>query len=138
MSKLIEEFKSEHAALVSLLIEIKRLDVHSKETRIKLLKAKNHLLTHLEKEDHYPVLRKASEGSHNIKRKLTHFGRDMEDITGFVRYFFRRLENESYTPPEFSHDFSQLLSLLLGRISREENILYPMYEEYLYQKTILA
>jgi hemerythrin-like domain-containing protein len=70
MSKLIEEFKSEHAALVSLLIEIKRLDVHSKETRIKLLKAKNHLLTHLEKEDHnlYPVLRKASEGSHNIKR----------------------------------------------------------------------
>lgn len=130
MNALIVQLKSEHNALISLLNNVQKLGVNSAESKAMLTKAKNALLAHLKKEDGdlYPILRKASDKDETIRRQLNNFGKDMEDISKFIFKFFDNIENDKYSQLEYGRDFGKLISLLSARISREENILYPLYE----------
>ena len=130
MNALINQLRNEHAVLVESLGSVQNVGVGSAESKQMLLKAKSALLAHLGKEDKelYPVLKKAGMTDQNIQRKLDSFGKDMNEITGFVLKFFENIENDKYSQLEFARDFGKMVSLLSGRISREENILYPLYE----------
>jgi len=83
MSKLVEDLKKDHTALVKLLDEIKVLGTASPEGKNKLQQVKTGLLAHLAKEDKelYPVLKKAAEKDAKLKSLLDLFAKDMDGIS---------------------------------------------------------
>lgn len=130
MSNLVERLKSDHQVLSKLLVEIKEMGVGTDASKQKLMQAKSALLNHLGQEDKelYPVLKKAAANNEDINRKLTSFGKDMEEITQFVLEFFDNVEKDTYSRMDYAKNFGKLIAVLSGRISREENVLYPLYE----------
>ena len=130
MSQLIQYLKSEHHALVEILKRVQVIGPSQSESKQLLLEAKRALLAHLKKEDLvlYPKLKEAAKQNEEIDRKVNNFGKDMEEITKFTLQFFDKMENNQYSPIEYAKDFGKLVTILSSRISREENILYPLYE----------
>lgn len=130
MSRLIIDLKSEHRALVEILKKVQIAGPSKEESKQLLLDAKKALLAHLHKEDLelYPKLREAGKQNEDIERKVTNFGKDMEEITKFTLQFFDKMEKNQYTSLEYAKDFGKLVTILSGRISREENILYPLFD----------
>jgi len=130
MSILVEQLKKEHTVLADALGMIKKAGISSGESKQMLLDAKKALLDHIGKEDShlYPELKKAAEQNPEIERKLKSFAKDMDEITQFVIQFFTKVETNSYAPLDYAKDFGKLMAVLSSRISREENILYPMYD----------
>lgn len=133
MNPLIIQLKKEHETLAALLSNVQKLGVNSTESKAVLIKAKSALLAHLKKEDHdlYPILKKAGEKDESINRQINNFGKDMEEISKFALSFFDNIEKDKYSPLEYGKNFGKLISLLSARISREENILYPIFEKCL-------
>ncbi len=130
MSQLVDKLKSDHKTLVELLNKVQKLGVGSEQTKGLLLQAKSTLINHLKKEDQelYPTLHKAAKTNEDIQRRVNSFGKDMEEITKFVLQFFDKIEKGTYTQMDYARNFGKLMSVLNNRISREENILYPLYE----------
>ena len=130
MSKLIEQLKSEHAVLVEVLGEIRKLGIGSKEGQSKLLAAKASFLAHLKKEDVelYPPLRKAAEGDPRVKQTLEMFAKDMDAVSKDTTSFFEKYARGG-SDLEFASDFGRLLATLGARIRKEESILYPEYDK---------
>ena len=130
MSQLIQYLKSEHHALVEILKRVQVIGPSQSESKQLLLEAKRALLAHLKKEDLelYPKLKEAAKQNEEIDRKVNNFGKDMEEITKFTLHFFDKMENNQYSSLEYAKDFGKLVTILSSRISREENILYPLYE----------
>lgn len=130
MNQLIIDLKSEHRALVEILKKVQIAGPSKEESKVLLMDAKKALLAHLKKEDLelYPKLREAAKNNEEIERKVNNFGKDMEDITIFTLQFFDKMEKNQYSALEYAKDFGKLVTILSGRISREENILYPLYD----------
>lgn len=130
MSQLIQNLKSEHHALVEILKRVQVIGPSQSESKQLLLEVKKALLVHLKKEDQelYPKLKDAAKQNEEIDRKVNNFGKDMEEITKFTLQFFDKMENNQYSSLEYAKDFGKLVTILSSRISREENILYPLYE----------
>ena len=130
MSQLIQNLKSEHHALVEILKRVQVIGPSQSESKQLLLEAKRALLAHLKKEDLelYPKLKEAAKQNEEIDRKVNNFGKDMEEITKFTLQFFDKMESNQYSSLEYAKDFGKLVTILSSRISREENILYPLYE----------
>ena len=130
MSQLIQNLKSEHHALVEILKRVQVIGPSQSESKQLLLEVKKALLAHLKKEDQelYPKLKEAAKQNEEIDRKVNNFGKDMEEITKFTLQFFDKMESNQYSSLEYAKDFGKLVTILSSRISREENILYPLYE----------
>lgn len=130
MTKLVDELKSEHANLVNVLNEVKKLGITSNEGQQLLKSAKNGLIAHLQKEDRelYPQLRNAAKTDADLERTLRMFAQDMEGITTLALDFFNKYENGG-SGIEFAKDFGRLFAMLGNRIGKEENILYAKYNE---------
>ena len=130
MSQLIQNLKSEHHALVEILKRVQVIGPSQSESKQLLLEVKKSLLAHLKKEDQelYPKLKEAAKQNEEIDRKVNNFGKDMEEITKFTLQFFDKMESNQYSPIEYAKDFGKLVTILSSRISREKNILYPLYE----------
>lgn len=130
MAMLIEDLKKEHAEIVGLLKEIKRLGIISREGKAKLLLAKDGLLSHLKKEDEqfYPVLKKEAEKNPELKRTLKIFANEMDGISGAVLSFFEKYSGSAPSSLEFAKDLGGIFVGLETRIRREEKILYREYE----------
>ncbi len=130
MSKLIEEFKSDHVEISDIFREVTVLGITSEESRKKLFHAKSKLIAHLKKEDEefYPILWKEAETNQNLKQKLESFANEMEAITITILAFFEKysdvkLEND------FENEFTDIYLALTNRINNEESTLYPEYEK---------
>ena len=130
MSALIEEFKSEHAKIIVMLTEVKKLGLLSKEGQARLMSIKEHLLAHLKKEDEklYPVLRKEAEDNERLKNTLDLFAIDMENVSSVVQKLFDKY-SEGTLDEEFPAEFERLSAALSARIKNEEDALYVEYEE---------
>jgi Hemerythrin HHE cation binding domain len=128
MSRLIEQLKGEHAAIVGVLGQVKELGIGSAEGREKLLAAKASFLAHLRKEDAelYPVLKRAAESDPRLKRTLEMFANDMEKISKATLQFFEKYAQGA--GPDFAKDFGTLFGTLTARTRREENIIYQEYD----------
>ncbi|MFQ5963851.1 MAG: hemerythrin domain-containing protein [Candidatus Scalinduaceae bacterium] len=130
MSVLIEELKKDHSEIVAVLNEVKELGILSKEGQAKLLSAKEHLLTHLNKEDEqlYPLLRKKAEKNKQLKNALDLCAIDMENVSRVVQGFFDKYSRGVIPDTELQKEFENLFVALGKRISNEEDILYDEYE----------
>ena len=129
MSVLIEELKKDHSEIVDLLKEVKELGILSKEGQAKLLSAKAHLLTHLNKEDEqlYPVLRKKAEKNKQLEDALDLCVIDMENVSRVVQEFFDKY-SRGVSGKELQKEFEDLFVALDKRVRNEEDILYDEYE----------
>ena len=130
MSELIEELKKEHSEIIAKLSRVKELGVTSNEGLSMLLSAKACLLSHLQKEDSklYPVLRKEAENNTWLKSNLDIFAADTDNISKSVIGFFDKY-SDGGSGLEFFKDSLDLLSILDGRIGKEERILYEEYDK---------
>lgn len=130
MSKLVEELKSEHKMLISVLEKAREMGIASNEGKAGFFQAKNALLAHLKKEDEklYPVLRKHAAHDAPLQRTLDLFASDMTSISASALQFFDTYSKES-SGIEFAKDFGRLFSALSARIRKEEDIIYKKYDE---------
>jgi len=146
MSLLTEELKSGHVAL-KLALKDAADSRRSPSERVGILhRAKEALLSHLEKEntDLYPPLRAAAEHDSNLRAMLEVFGKDMELLAPQAVEFFSKYEDEEMVASRFGSDVQyaiefgrnlERLVILLGlRIGREERALYPAYDQTIEKK----
>ena len=130
MPQFIEKLKLDHFELSDLFREIAHLGVRSEEGQKKLLDAKAELLTHLKKEDDelYPVLWEMAKDNHDLKLKLESFANDMSNITKTISAFFEKYAGGEHGT-DFQIDFRKIYLILTKRIHREENDLFPEYDQ---------
>ena len=132
MIALVKELKNEHSVILAILNEVKRLGILSKEGHAKLMSAKEHLLTHLKKEDRqlYPFLIKEAKGNkRSLEDTLVLLNAiDMADVSRVALEFFDKY-SKCVLGKEFQEESGSLFVLLRNRIRTEEDILYGRYEE---------
>jgi hypothetical protein len=130
MSKLIDEFKKEHALVASHLSDARKHGIESKEGRVALEKAKAALLGHLKKEDQhlYPALQKAAATDRRLSWLLEIYARDMQEVSTAALSFFEKYATGG-KGFESNKDFGTLLARLNLRIGNEENELYKEYDK---------
>ena len=130
MSALIDEFKREHAEILAILKDVKRLGIHSEEGRSKLMSAKGHLLEHLKKENEqlYPDLKKEAEDNKTLQDELDIFAIDPEYLSRVAIEFFDRYSGGA-TEKDSEINFESLYAAINARIRNEEETLYQEYEE---------
>lgn len=117
------EFINEHSEIRKLLEQCKKgRGFQSKEWREDLFRAKKLFEEHLSKENEllYPLLEKGA-GAESSKI----FENEMRNISKDVLDFFKKYE-ESLDGPDFSADFSMIVTLLEKRMRAEEKELYPL------------
>ena len=131
MSILVESLKDEHAALVNLINEVKRLGISTPESKNKLHSIKEGLIAHLKKEDErlYPRLREVAARDAVVEKTLVTFAKDMEGITKSAMDFFEKYSHESNNL-DFFKDVGRLFAALADRIRKEEGSLYPLFDKH--------
>lgn len=130
---IIDELKSDHAAMLDILYRIKETGVTTEKGQEELRLAKRMLLDHLKKEDlrFYPQLRRAAVHDEQIKRMLEDFAHDMDRITRNAISFFDTYANGG-SGIQFASDFGELYATLHRRQEKEETMLYREYEKVAY------
>jgi iron-sulfur cluster repair protein YtfE (RIC family) len=126
-NKLTEELHHEHQILAEKLTQVKKLGPTEEGLKI-LQNSKAALIAHLKKEDAflYPELRRMARQDSRMKEIVDNFAADMEMISAVAIQFFVDWENGG-DPEDFGKELDTLIAVLLGRIRREETILYPEY-----------
>ncbi|MFN8544142.1 MAG: hemerythrin domain-containing protein [Candidatus Binatia bacterium] len=129
MSRLVDELKREHQALVAILDDIRSVGIGTKEGLAKLNAAKSSFLAHLRKEDEqlYPPLRTAATTQAALHKVLDQFAKDMDDVSKAALEFFEKYA-QGGNGLEFARDFGKLFAALGARIRREETKLYQEFE----------
>lgn len=130
MTGLIQELKEQHLHLLSILQLAKINGFATLETRELLRSARTTLLDHLRKEDLelYPVLHTAAKKNPAVKETLDTFARDMAETSKVAIGFFKKWD-QGGTDHDLSKEFGLLQAKLVSRIRREEEILFPLYEQ---------
>ncbi|WP_163832069.1 hemerythrin domain-containing protein [Spartinivicinus ruber] len=125
---LIDSFVVEHRAIQRLLDEAMYEGVGSAQCKAKLYKAKQLILSHLQKEDDllYPVLME-----HHFSELAENYAQDMLSISKDVLNFFEKFENGEYENQimEFAKALGNIIGVLGHRIQTEEVMLYKRYIE---------
>ena len=131
MEGLIEELKSEHREMLSILKKTMKLGVTSKEGQTLLFSFKSLFLGHIEKEAKiYVLLKEASKKNDNIKLTIEVFVPQMEDMRDDVFSFFKDKQSGDYSL-NFAKAFGRIFADIGVLIRREENILYREFEKYI-------
>jgi len=135
MTELTQELKEHHIHLLSIVQLAKINGFAAPETRELLRAARTALLDHLRKEDIelYPVLHTAATKDPAIKETLDIFAKDMAETTKVAVGFFKKWDHGG-TDHDLSKEFGLLQAKLISRIRREEELLYPLYEEIVAKK----
>lgn len=130
MTGLIQELKEQHLHLLSILQLAKINGFATLETRELLRSARTTLLDHLRKEDLelYPVLHTAAQKNPAVKETMDTFARDMAETSKVAIGFFKKWD-QGGTDHDLSKEFGLLQAKLVSRIRREEEILFPLYEQ---------
>lgn len=130
MTGLIQELKEQHLHLLSILQLAKINGFATLETRELLRSARTTLLDHLRREDLelYPVLHTAAKKNPAVKETMDTFARDMAETSKVAIGFFKKWD-QGGTDHDLSKEFGLLQAKLVSRIRREEEILFPLYEQ---------
>lgn len=130
MTGLIQELKEQHLHVLSILQLAKINGFATLETRELLRSARTTLLDHLRKEDLelYPVLHTAAKKNPAVKETMDTFARDMAETSKVAIGFFKKWD-QGGTDHDLSKEFGLLQAKLVSRIRREEEILFPLYEQ---------
>ena len=130
MAGLIQDLKEQHTQLLSILQLAKTNGFATPETRELLRSARTGLLDHLRKEDLelYPVLHTAATKSPATRETLDTFAKNMAETSKLAIGLFKKCD-QGGSDHDLSKEFGLLLAKLRSRIRREEELLYPLYEQ---------
>lgn len=130
-TKLIKELMDDHIAIRGALEKVSALGHTSQEGKKILLQSKELLIKHLKREDNelYPLLNSEAQKNESLKQTLSIFASEMDKITEAAMAFFNKYTLDNTTNSEFSKDYGRLIGTLNIRIRREENNIYPKFEE---------
>jgi len=130
MADLIAELKGEHAAIATLLRDIKAQGIGSAQTQRKLQLARHGFLGHLRKEEErlYPVLRQAAARNEKLQHMLDVFAGEMAQLSKAAVDFFDRYAMGG-DGGAFAREFSRIAGTLAARIDNEETLLYVAYQK---------
>jgi hypothetical protein len=130
MSTLIEELKNEHQAILAVLGKTRDLGISSRAGQETLLSARDLLLAHMRKEDerYYSELRRAAEGSKELKLLLDYFVTDMEEVSKKAMRLFEAYA-QGGDDAVFAGEIKLLYLTLKDRIRTEEETLFRKFPE---------
>ena len=128
MADIIKQLKLEHAHIVNAFREIRDMGSLSKAALTRLLKARDLLISHIEREDKelYPALRKMAEQDPKVRATLNQRERDMVIISRVVSQFFNTCKKDGYSLA-LEGSVPLLCTTVLNRIEKEERLLLPLY-----------
>ena len=88
------------------------------------------LLDHFDREDHivYSALRDASLDDLNVNELLDEFDNDLLEITVAAKEFFSKCVPDNSQRMDHIRDYGTFYILLRDRFSREESVLFKVYE----------
>lgn len=125
---LIRELNADHAVLMRAVDTIHAAGSYSPEVKKLLVKTRDALIRHIEKEEKefYPLMREAAGKNPELKNTLTVMGLEMDQIAakalGLIDGWI-----EDDGGASFQDEFDAFRTILSGRISREEKSLYSKY-----------
>jgi len=130
MSTFIDDLKKDHQKLLGTLQEAQALGWGTCAGRIKLLECKELLVAHLNKENTrlYPEMRKCSHDNASTEKTVGDFTSEMESLTKDVVAFIANADKMTLGM-DYARELGKIISIVKRRISREETLLYPLYEK---------
>ena len=129
MLGIIDELRREHAMLLEMLGEVRKMGISSPAGRERLLSAKDLLLSHIQKEEErfYPTLRKTAENDDDLRHTLEYFAQDMEAVTKKADTLFR-MNSQGGSDADLAGDLTIFYMMLQDRIRVEEQVLFEKHE----------
>ena len=135
MADILDQLKEEHDRLIEAFKEIRDMGSLTQEAQARLFRARDLLLSHIEREDKelYPALRQVAERDAEVKALLDQLEGEMGDVSKAVSLFFttHRLEGG---PVMFKGSVASLCTTVLDRIQKEERLLLPAYARHVRHK----
>ena len=130
MSKIVDELKAEHILLSEKLQKAKENGCFTPEAREYIFEIEEDFKKHLKKEDEqlYVAFHEAAKTDSSIKSLMDNFAKELQSVTDDVINFFEKHEKDS-NHEDFEKDIVHLISSVEARITKEEHILYPKYEQ---------
>ncbi len=130
MASLIQDLKNEHVIIISVLNEVTKLGINTRDGQAKLLQVKDFLIAHLQKEDElfYPPLWEAAKTNNKLQNILEEYAQEMRRISEIAFDFFEKY-SKGGSGIEFARDFGKLYGTLGKRINKEESVLYKFYND---------
>ncbi len=130
MTEFIKLLKNDHIVILVLLQKIqKNKNLTVEERKSYLFTAKtifnNHLL--LEDEKLYPEMKKMATENNHVTETVDEFTIGLDKIGMILTSFFNKSDKDLENIHR-SSDYSKIIKLLEVRISKEEELLYPLYE----------
>lgn len=135
--ELINKLVTDHKALLGLYAQIKNafeeedFELVSEKLNIFRTELQGHLLT--ENIRLYIYLERSMSGDETNSELIHGFRREMNDITKVAMNFLRKYEAigvDKELAGTFSRDFATIGNVLVTRIQKEEQVLYPLYMPY--------
>ncbi len=132
MKLLIERLRLEHADILQCLDNARELKVTTSKGFAKLSESMGRLAAHIKNEDRefYPRLRSAAGDNIKLRNMLDLFEDEMRDTSVQIRSFMDKFAGE-FSTEVCAKEFGALLEMLINRISKEENVLFPEIESLL-------
>lgn len=130
MSTFIDDLKKDHQKLLGTLQEAQGLGWGTCAGRLKLLECKELLVAHLNKENTrlYPEMRKCSLNNTSTEKTVGEFTSEMESLTKDVVAFIANADKMTLGM-DYARELGKIISIVKRRISKEETLLYPLYEK---------
>ncbi|MBC8550937.1 MAG: hypothetical protein H8D23_14930 [Candidatus Brocadiales bacterium] len=121
---MFEEFKKEHTVVIDNLMNINKLNIHTRDGQLELLSTKNNIFAHIKNEDEkfYPVLKKTAESNGRLRETINAFDKDMAVISKYTLDFFESIFTEEGIYLEMA--LERFIEVHSTRMLREEAILY--------------
>ena len=132
MKGLTDRFRQDHEEILRALVDAKKLQLSTPEGFRKLREAMDRLAAHIESEDRefYPGIRSAAGDNVKLRNVLDLFEDDMRDVSVQIRSFMDKFTG-GFNTEDCAKEFGELLEMLINRIIREENVLFPEIESLL-------
>lgn len=132
MKELTERLRQEHVEIIQGLDNARELKVTTSEGFRKLIEAMDRLAAHIEREDRefYPRLRNAAGDNVKLRNVLDLFEDEMRGISVHIRSFMDKFTG-GFNTGDCAKEFGKLLEMLINRIAKEENVLFPEIESLL-------
>lgn len=135
MPNLIDTLKSDHAVILTLVLELQS-HLHAEERallRLGLTKLKGALVDHLHREGAalYPgLIRMAEQAGDEPAASVSRvFQANMKEFSSGLLAFLEQYEGEQFDLARFDRDWKSMVELLGSHIATEETLLYPMFEQ---------
>lgn len=131
MCELLSRFRSEHDELQEALAGILPRQFRTGEGSERINRVRILLHEHVlaENEQLYPTLRQAAVQNDELGEKLQRMDHDLKIVTDLAEDFCRKYQDGAPQLIEFATDHGALLTILRIRLRREEEMLFPLYDQ---------